>query len=117
MKRKTRMTITLVVLGTSFAVAKGLWAADWPAYRHDLARSGVTEDGLSLPLHPQWVYTAAHPPRPAWPEPGRELNRLAFDYAYEVTAAGSTASLRRTVPSCGGSKGGPETNGCSATSR
>jgi outer membrane protein assembly factor BamB len=85
---KTRILVTLILLGTTLAAAKGLWAADWPAYRHDLARSGVTEEALSPPLHPQWVYTAAHPPRPAWPEPGRELNRLAFDYAYEVTAAG-----------------------------
>jgi len=85
---KTRILMALVLLGTSFTTAKGLRAADWPAYRHDLARSGVTEEALPVPLHPQWVYTAAHPPRPAWPEPGRELNRVAFDYAYEVTAAG-----------------------------
>ena len=88
MNGKTRILMALVLLGTSFTTAKGLRAADWPAYRHDLARSGVTEEALPVPLHPQWVYTAAHPPRPAWPEPGRELNRVAFDYAYEVTAAG-----------------------------
>jgi len=40
-----------------------------------------------MPLQRQWVYAAAHAPRPAWPEPGRELNRLAFDYAYAVTVA------------------------------
>ncbi len=62
-------------------------ASDWPTYRHDLARSGVTEDALAGVLHSQWIYQAAHQPRPAWPEPGRELNRLAFDYAYEVVAA------------------------------
>ena len=83
MDSKARIVTTLCVLVTCFAPATGLWAADWPAYRHDLARSGVTEETLSVPLHPQWVYTAAHPPKPAWPEPGRELNRLPFDYAYE----------------------------------
>ena len=65
-------------------------AADWPTYRHDLARSGVTRETLAVPLHRQWVY-AAHAPRPAWPEPGRELNRLAFDYAYDVTVAKGVA--------------------------
>ncbi len=83
----TRIAVTLVTLGTSFIVSEELRAADWPAYRHDLARSGVTEEPLSAPLHPQWFYTAAHPPEPAWPEPGRELNRLPFDYAHEVVVA------------------------------
>jgi len=63
-------------------------AADWPAHRHDLARSGVTDEELPVLLHRQWLHESAHAPRPAWPEPGRELNRIAFDYAYEVVAAG-----------------------------
>ena len=88
MDRVRCLFVALVFLAIGSAVASGLWAGDWPTYRHDLARSGVTEEALSAPLHRQWLYTAAHPPRPAWPEPGRELNRLAFDYAYEVTIAG-----------------------------
>ncbi len=78
----------LIALGAVFSFNRDLPAADWPNYRHDLARSGATEEPLATPLHRQWVHRAAHPPRPAWPEPGREVNRLAFDYAYEVTAAG-----------------------------
>ena len=66
-------------------------AADWPMHRHDLARSGVTEEELGARLHRQWTYAAAHAPRPAWPEPGRELNRVAFDYAYNVVAANGLA--------------------------
>lgn len=72
----------------SAALCGGLLAADWPTYRHDMARSGVSPAKLRMPLHVQWTHRAAHAPRPAWPEPGRELNRLAFDYAYEVTSAG-----------------------------
>ncbi|NOX52897.1 MAG: PQQ-binding-like beta-propeller repeat protein [Planctomycetes bacterium] len=64
------------------------WASDWPTYRHDVARSGVTSDEVASTLHRQWTYVAPHAPKPAWPEPGRELNRLAFDYAYAVTIAG-----------------------------
>ena len=88
MNARKRVLMALALVGTSLCAAKGLWAADWPAYLHDLARSGVTEDALPAPLHAQWIHQPAHAPRPAWPEPGRELNRLAFDYGYEVTAAG-----------------------------
>ena len=69
-------------------LASACYAADWPQYRHDLSRSGVTEEQLPTPLHLQWTYVPAHRPKPAWPEPGRELNRVAFDYAYATAAAG-----------------------------
>ncbi|MBN2508520.1 MAG: PQQ-binding-like beta-propeller repeat protein [Verrucomicrobia bacterium] len=65
-----------------------LAAGDWPTYRHDLARSGVTSEALPLPLYLQWRHVPRHAPQPAWPEPGRELNRLDFDHAHGVTAAG-----------------------------
>ena len=78
----------LFALALWMAVTQGVQADDWPADRHDLARSGVTEEQLPTPLHRQWTHAAAHRPMPAWPEPGRELNRTAFDYVYGVTAAG-----------------------------
>ena len=46
-------------------------AEDWPTYRHDLARSGVTREKLRYPLYEQWTH-ASSAPRPAWPEPGRD---------------------------------------------
>ena len=69
------------------ALSATLAAADWPAYRHDFARSGVTSEKLAAPLHKQWVYEAAQNPMPAWPEPGREQNRLDFDYVLQVAVA------------------------------
>lgn len=63
-------------------------ASDWPMDQHDVARSGVTSEQLATPLHKRWSYLAAHDPAPAWPEPGRELHRTAFDYAYPVIVAG-----------------------------
>jgi len=63
-------------------------ADDWPAFRHDVGRSGFTPDPLAETLHLQWEYSAAHTPRPAWPEPVREVNLMAFDYAHQVVAAG-----------------------------
>lgn len=85
---RTRSQFLMIATGLALVGAlPGLRGADWPTYRHDFARSGVTPEPLPNPLPLQWTYVAAHPPQPAWPEPGRELNRLAFDYAYEVVAA------------------------------
>jgi len=63
-------------------------ASDWPMYRHDAQRSGVTAEKLAFPLHPVWSVRAAQPPRPAWPEPTHVLNRMDFDYAFEPVVAG-----------------------------
>ncbi|MFQ6096416.1 MAG: PQQ-binding-like beta-propeller repeat protein [Armatimonadota bacterium] len=61
---------------------------DWPAYRCDNARTGVSPQPLQTPLWLQWTYVPRHPPRPAWPEPGKEMNRLPFDYAHHAVANG-----------------------------
>jgi len=66
------------------AAAQG---ADWPAYGADAARSGRNDETLNFPLEAAWAYTPAQPPRPAWPEPGKELHRLDFDYAPQPVAA------------------------------
>jgi len=62
--------------------------ADWPTYQHDAARSGVTKESLTFPLTKRWVYRPAQPPRPAWPRPIREFNRMDFDYAPQPVIAG-----------------------------
>ncbi len=43
-------------------------ADDWPTYRNDSCRSGVTKERLSFPLEPAWQYQADHGPRPSWPD-------------------------------------------------
>jgi len=43
--------------------------ADWPTYRGDNARSGVTREKLALPLSPAWVFQPRHAPEPAWGDP------------------------------------------------
>jgi len=62
-------------------------AASWPCYQGDAARSGVCGEQLRLPLVNTWVYQPAQRPRPAWPEPGRELHRIDFDYAPQPVIA------------------------------
>jgi len=63
-------------------------AADWPTYLHDNARSGITAEQLTPPLHGQWVFVPTHPPQPAWPEPLKEFPRVRFDESFEVAVAG-----------------------------
>ncbi len=83
----------LCILG--FAVA----AEDWPTYRHDVARSGVTGEQLTLPLSQHWVHEAQHAPKPAWPAPAKrdiwhQLSELratvTYDRAFHTVAVGDT---------------------------
>jgi outer membrane protein assembly factor BamB len=50
------------------AVASG---ASWPTYRHDAARSSITQEELTLPLTPQWLFEAGTAPARGWAEPAR----------------------------------------------
>lgn len=72
-------------------------AEDWPTYRHDNARSGVTADPLRFPLVKRWEFSTTNPPLRAWPGPARQDGwhkvenlkpRVIFDWAYHVTIAG-----------------------------
>ena len=87
MNRRRFPIVATVCLVTAMA-ATSVRAEDWPAYKKDSARSSVTTESLSLPLAQRWVYRPSRPPRPAWPEPGKELNRTDFDYAFQPVAAG-----------------------------
>ncbi len=74
-------------------------AGDWPTYRHDIARSGVTEDGVTTPLVQQWVHQPRHAPQPAWGDPNprpvggwhglTERRRMHFDNANHVVVSGN----------------------------
>ena len=64
-------------------------ASDWPTYRHDARRSAITDEHVAFPMRPAWVYICPQPPRPAWAEPVKNVNRLDFDYApHPVIAEG-----------------------------
>ncbi len=69
------------------------FASDWPAYGHDSARSGATDEQLEFPLDEVWTYRSAYPPIPAWPGPAKldgynkvyDLSdRMIFDKAFQV---------------------------------
>ena len=55
------------------SVARIAPAEDWPTYRHDNRRSGVTTERLATPLAEAWTHTARHAPAAAWPEIRRSL--------------------------------------------
>ena len=47
-------------------VCFGAVAADWPTYRADNSRSGVSTDPVPGVVSEAWVWHSQHPPRPAW---------------------------------------------------
>ncbi len=71
----------------AFAMCVSACADDWPTYRHDNARSGVTRDEVAPPLKQRWVFRPLHPPHPSWPDPKRERPRVRFDDAFQVAIA------------------------------
>ncbi len=77
------------------AVASLAAAEDWPAYRHDNRRSGVSGERLTAPLSRDWTFTPAHGPDHAWDDPqpkpvegNLERPRMRFDDAFHVAAVG-----------------------------
>ncbi|HUS81144.1 MAG TPA: PQQ-binding-like beta-propeller repeat protein [Armatimonadota bacterium] len=85
---RRRWTMAAALGLTVMLAAGGALGADWPTWRHDAARSGITDEQLPAQLHRQWTWEAGGAPMPAWPEPGKEMHRIPFDYAYQVAAAG-----------------------------
>jgi len=71
-----------------FSVMCAGYADDWPTYRHDISRNGITSERLKMPLHEQWTFTSKHAPEPAWPEPVKELARVRFDNTFQVAVDG-----------------------------
>ncbi len=95
MKRLPLRLRTPVVLVLAAAALAAASADDWPTYRHDMARSGISPEKLATPLAESWVYRSRQAPAPAW-EPPRdvpvegflELPRVRFDDAFHTVVAG-----------------------------
>ncbi len=60
MNRPLPFLLLAATLGTS------LFATDWPTYRGDYARSGVSPDALPANPTEAWVWNSPQPPQPAW---------------------------------------------------
>jgi len=91
-----RPTHHAVVFGVLIGlIAAATWADDWPAYRHDAARSGIADEAITAPLSQDWVFVPTFPPSHAWGDPqpkpiedNLELPRLRFDDAFHTAVAG-----------------------------
>ncbi len=78
---------SLFVLSTALFLLVSLqdaFAADWPMYRADEARSGYTPEVFPNQLKLRWVYRAKHPPKPAW----ETSQRMKFDEAFQPVVMG-----------------------------
>ena len=73
-------------------------ALDWPTYRHDSQRTGITSEQLILPLSNIWTFKSDLPPERAWPAPFRDNPYsgtkveplLTFDHAFQPIACGTS---------------------------
>jgi len=74
-----------------FVVCRVSIAEDWPTYRSQITRSGITSETVGPRLFLQWKYIPTHRPKPAWPMPSEELPRMHNDNAYHVVIAGNNA--------------------------
>ncbi|MCP4644819.1 MAG: PQQ-binding-like beta-propeller repeat protein [bacterium] len=86
------------------------FADDWPTYRHDNRRSGITSETLDIgALAEQWRYTPPAPPMPAWHGPAKwdayaGLKGLRsmrnYDPAFYVAVVGDAAYFGSSVEDC-----------------
>lgn len=98
--------VALTLIGLTSVAALRSAAADWPTYRADNRRSGVTSESLQFPLSPAWTYTSPTPPQMAWGGPAKwdsyaNIRRLEsmrnFDPAFFVVAVGDSIYFGSSV--------------------
>lgn len=83
---------------------------DWPTYRHDNHRSGITSERLNAEgLKEIWVYRSPHPPQPAWAGPAkwdayRNLRGLRsmrnYDPVFHFVVVGDSLYLGSSAEDC-----------------
>ncbi len=98
------MTIKTSVL--FLALTLSIHAGDWPTYRHDNRRSGVSPEQLRAQLSEAWVYKSPAPPQTAWSGPAKwdafsgnkGLQSMRnFDPAFFVTSVGNDVYFGSSV--------------------
>jgi len=93
-----RRTTRLIILAVLILIpASGAIADDWPTYRRDNQRSGISPETIAAPLSARWVFKPLHAPAHAWGDPqpkvvegNLELPRMRFDDAFHVAAVGNS---------------------------
>ncbi|MCD6359348.1 MAG: PQQ-binding-like beta-propeller repeat protein, partial [Armatimonadetes bacterium] len=92
---RLRMLCLAVMMPATLVCTGAALAGDWPTYRHDRARSGLTDSAPALPAVQRWSFTPQAPPRQAWsgprPDPvegNLEMPRVDYDAANQVVVVG-----------------------------
>ncbi len=103
-RRRVFRHVAFCLLSCFLASAATTYAADWPTFRGDIARSGATPEAAPRQLETRWVYTAPAAPKIAWSGPdgrtieGKELrHRVDFDASLGVVVAEGRAFVSSSV--------------------
>ncbi len=86
--RRSKTYITAVGTGMFVFLIAAALSSEWPQYGGGPSRNATVESNLPLPVDLLWSYRPSAPPSPAWPQPGKELHRLDFDYAFVPISGG-----------------------------
>ena len=105
MNSRFSLNVSLFIALISAAVVRTT-AADWPTYRFDNQRSGVTPESIEVPLAPAWTRSSVTPPQMAWSGPAKwdsyaSLRRLEsmrnFDPAFFVIAVNESVYFGSSI--------------------
>lgn len=101
----TRLRLTVFL--TSVMITSAVCGDDWPTFRHDHRRSGISSEQLDAArLSLQWEYQSQQPPQTAWGGPAkwdayagiRNLRAMRdYDSAFHVIVVGHTLYFGSTV--------------------
>ena len=83
-KNRIGLIYLLLLLAVSCGFTGIGMAQDWPTYRCNIARSGVTSETIGPELFLQGSFVPAAAPQPAWPAPSEEIPRTHADNAFHV---------------------------------
>src|SRR5688500_9945398 len=89
---RQRAWFSLLVL-VGLMVARSAFAGDWPMWRYEAGRGGVSPDALPETLTLHWERQLPAP-KPAWPE---SQTKLQFDGSYQPVVMGQKMFVGSTA--------------------
>jgi outer membrane protein assembly factor BamB len=92
-RNSTSLMRSILSAAFMMIMVSGALAEDWPTYRHDRGRTGISSETILPPLSTEWVFSPLHGPSHAWGDPqpkvvegNLELPRMRFDDVFHVAA-------------------------------
>lgn len=96
MSSKIARFAACLMLAGVLLLAGQVSAGDWPMWRYDAQRRGVSPDGLAEELRLHWVRELPAPQR-AWRKQFDNADKLDFDVSYEPVVMGTTMFVASMV--------------------